>query len=410
MGFISGTPNGKWRANWRDPQGKQKAKTFRTKTEAKRFLAEVETQKAQGSYVSPHAGRVLFGDHAQRWMQTWNTERTTAARDASIMRNHVLAQWAAWPLFKIDHMAVQGWISNLEDKLSRATIVECHRLTSAVLASAVANKLITFNPAEGVRLPKRRKRDTDERIISRADFRGKLLPAVPDFYRAVVATAGGAGLRWGEVAGLCLDAVDLDTGTLRVIRTVVEVGGQTWFKPFPKTSAGRRTVPLPPWLTGIIRGHLNQWPPMDEELVFANMAGKPLRRTLFRSRVWKPSLVRAGLLGSIATASGAFRAQWVDAAGERHLEIFPGYVQAVRHVAKHAHGGPTFHDLRHSYATWLIDDGVPVNMVQRVMGHERASTTLDIYTRRTSDVGRILEALTGDDEDDDPPAGVLATV
>jgi integrase len=36
-----------------------------------------------------------------------------------------------------------------------------------------------------------------------------------------------------------------------------------------------------------------------------------------------------------------------------------------------------FHDLRHSYATWLVDDGVPVNMVQKVMGHERSSTTLD---------------------------------
>jgi len=35
--------------------------------------------------------------------------------------------------------------------------------------------------------------------------------------------------------------------------------------------------------------------------------------------------------------------------------------------------------------TWLVDDGVPVNMVQRVMGHERSSTTLDLYTRRTDD-------------------------
>lgn len=409
MGFINGTPNGKWRANWRDPQGKQKAKTFRTKTEAKRFLVEIEAQKTKGAYVSPYAGRVLFGDHAQRWMQTWNTEQTTAARDSSIMKNHVMPQWGAWPLFKIDHMAVQGWISNLEDKLSRATIVECHRLTSAVLASAVANKLISFNPAEGVRLPRRRKHDTDERIISREDFRRKLLPAVPDFYRGVVAAAGGAGLRWGEAAGLCLDALNLDAGTLRVIRTVVEVSGQTWFKPFPKTGAGRRTIPLPPWLIEIVRAHLRQWPPAEHELVFANMAGKPLRRTLFRSRVWKPSLVRAGLLGSVDGVPGAFCAQWTNTAGERHSETFPKYVQAVRHVAKHACGGPTFHDLRHSYATWLVDDGVPVNMVQRVMGHERASTTLDIYTRRTSDVDRILEALSDDDDGDDPPA-VLSPV
>jgi integrase len=41
---------------------------------------------------------------------------------------------------------------------------------------------------------------------------------------------------------------------------------------------------------------------------------------------------------------------------------------------------PKFHDLRHCYATWLVSDGVPVNVVQAVMGHEQASTTLNRYT------------------------------
>src|SRR5262249_48219978 len=53
----------------------------------------------------------------------------------------------------------------------------------------------------------------------------------------------------------------------------------------------------------------------------------------------------------------------------------------VAHVARRAgSGGLRFHDLRHSYATWLISQGVPVNDVQKVMGHERASTPLDRYT------------------------------
>jgi site-specific recombinase XerD len=74
--------------------------------------------------------------------------------------------------------------------------------------------------------------------------------------------------------------------------------------------------------------------------------------------------------------------------------------EAVRHLAREAAGGLVFHSLRHSYATWLVDDGVPVNMVQQVMGHERSSTTLDLYTRRTEGHGRILRAL--GDADDDP--------
>src|SRR3954449_11717826 len=85
-------------------------------------------------------------------------------------------------------------------------------------------------------------------------------------------------------------------------------------------------------------------------------------------------------------------------------------------VARHQAGGLRFHDLRHSYATWLVDDGVPPNMVQRVLGHERATTTLDLYTRRTANSSRILDALNDadetleDEEPDDGPEPVGAPV
>ena len=94
-----------------------------------------------------------------------------------------------------------------------------------------------------------------------------------------------------------------------------------------------------------------------------------------------------------------FEAQWTDDAGAKSTERFPKEAQAVQHVARNQAGGLRFHDLRHSYATWLVDDGVPPNMVQRVMGHERSSTTLDLYTRRTDNSDRILDAL-NDPEDE----------
>jgi hypothetical protein len=81
MGFVDKTPEGRWRAYFRDPAGKQRSKTFRTKKAAV-FLAEIETSKTRGNYVSPHAGQMRFADHAAQWMDTWNTEITTAARDA----------------------------------------------------------------------------------------------------------------------------------------------------------------------------------------------------------------------------------------------------------------------------------------------------------------------------------------
>jgi integrase len=408
MGFVDKTTAGRFKAYWRDPDGKQRSKTFVLKKDATAFLTEMESTKSRGSYVSPHSGRILFADHAEQWMASWNTAITTAARDRSMMRNHVLPRWGGVQLGKVDHLALQTWVSELGQRRSTATVTRCYLLASAVLRSAVRNRLIPFNPAEEVRIPRIRQHDgTLDRIISRSDLRSRLLPAVPERHRAIVATAAGAGLRWGEAAGLRLDAVDLGQGVIEVVRTVVEVSGHTSFKPFPKSAAGRREVPLPAWLVAIIREHLERWPTEENAPIFANEVGAPLRRTLFRSRIWRPSLVRAGLLGQIR-GEGPYLGRWTDVAGERHEEEFRTRAKAVGEVARRQAGGMRFHDLRHSYATWLVDDGVPVNMVQRVLGHEKSSTTLDLYTRRTDNRSRILDALTDKDDDEGGAADALA--
>lgn len=175
------------------------------------------------------------------------------------MRTHVLPQWGTWPLAKIDHLSVQSWVTALGTRRAPATVAEAHRLTAAVLKSAIKSKLITTNPCEGVRLPRRRRQDNDERVIDRHDVLTRLLPAAPQRYQAIIATAAGTGLRWGEAAGLRLDAVDLDTGVLRVVRTVVEVSGHTAFKLYPKSSAGLRAVPLPEWLVPILCEHITRY-------------------------------------------------------------------------------------------------------------------------------------------------------
>ncbi|GII65371.1 hypothetical protein Skr01_54560 [Sphaerisporangium krabiense] len=64
---------------------------------------------------------------------------------------------------------------------------------------------------------------------------------------------------------------------------------------------------------------------------------------------------------------------------------FPTKEEAVSDVARHAGESLRFHDLRHCYATWLVSDGVPVNDVAGLVGHERISTTLNRYTHASRD-------------------------
>jgi integrase len=98
----------------------------------------------------------------------------------------------------------------------------------------------------------------------------------------------------------------------------------------------------------------------------------------------------------VKLAEGQWRASWPAKDGSSVSVVVGNEREAVAQVVEHAHGGLRFHDLRHSYATWLVTDGVPVNIVQKVMGHEQASATLNRYTHTPDDYGaRVLAAFWG---------------
>lgn len=390
MGHVSKTPAGSFRANWRDPAGQQKAKTFKTKKEASAFLADTEASMNRGSYIDPKVGKLVFGAYAKRWLAGRHVEIRTSERTLSVMRIHVLPKWSAWPLAKIDHLAVQEWVSWLSahKRLAPASVAKCFGALSMVLASAVRARLIPFNPCEGVNLPSTHKPQRASVALAQDEFFGRLLPAVPADHRALVAVAAGAGMRWGEAVGLPWNAVDFDSQVLRVVQVVVESGGMRTIKTYPKSRAGIRSIPMPSFLTDALTARKEALgAELDPtSLVFTNRNGLPPLRSTFRREVWRPSLVRAGLLGAVVEiAPHKWRATWPDDTGLDWDKEFTTERDAVIHVAEHAVGGLRYHDLRHSYATWLVTSGVPVNIVQRVMGHESASTTLNLYTHAPSE-------------------------
>lgn len=178
MSFITRTPAGKYRANWRDPAGRQRAKTFPTKRDANAFLAEIGAAINRGTYVDPGAGKTKFGPYAERWLAARNVDRTTADRDCGLMRNHVVPYWRQAPLAKIDYLAVQEWVGELASRRAPATVTECFRLMSNVMRAAMCDRLIGHNPCEGVRLPKRRKLDIGGKVLTRAEL-AQLLPVIP---------------------------------------------------------------------------------------------------------------------------------------------------------------------------------------------------------------------------------------
>jgi integrase len=148
-------------------------------------------------------------------------------------------------------------------------------------------------------------------------------------------------MRQGELFGLLWEHVDLPGGKLRIVQAAAEVAGKVSIRS-PKTANSARVVELPPVAVKALKEHraiLMKEGNAGSDLVFPAPRGGLIPRSTFRHRYWLP-------------------------------------------ILKHKNVGAAprgFHHTRHTYATLALGAGVPVHVVSRVLGHSKASTTLDIY-------------------------------
>ena len=217
------------------------------------------------------------------------------------MRTRNGRRWGELPLIAVDHSAVQAWVSELSRRLAPATVAECYRLTNSVFKAACRDRLLGFNPCDGVRLPRRRKKDSDDQVISRADFHDRLLPMCLSDMGTRRGRGGEQGCAGGEVAGLGWDAAPVLPASRRTARHPCSRGGtgSRLAKPYPKSKASRRTVPIPPSPSSSCARTPSTTSLSQAGHIFTNEVGGPLWRGHFRARVWRPALVRAGLLGRV---------------------------------------------------------------------------------------------------------------
>jgi hypothetical protein len=84
VGHLRRAPSGNWRAAYRTPEGKERTRTFKTKREARAFLAQVEGDKTRGLYVDPAGAQLRLRELADRWWAAREVELTTVSRIAEL--------------------------------------------------------------------------------------------------------------------------------------------------------------------------------------------------------------------------------------------------------------------------------------------------------------------------------------
>jgi len=326
--------NGKYRARYRDPDGRQKAAHFARKADAENWLVGKEASILEGTYVDPAGGRTLFGVYAKEWAERQTHRPTTRAQVDSHLKNHLLPGFENRSLNSIKPSEVQAWVRGLQEKLAPATVAVVYGHFAGVFKSAVDDRLIPRTPCTSIKLPRAEKKlivplPTDQ-VMALAD-------AVPPRNRAAVMVAAASGLRQGEVFGLQVSNLDLLRRQIHVTQQLVQVTGPPELGP-PKTSASVRVVPIPKFLADELAHHLAEFGTGELGLVFTDEKARPLRRSRFSEAVWGPAAKAVGVPA-----------------------------------------GTVFHSLRHYYASLLIRHGESVKTVQHRLGHASAMETLDTY-------------------------------
>lgn len=348
MAAYDRLPSGKWRARYRIvPGGKQYSRTFRTKAAAQVWAAERESEISRGIIRDPRAGEMAFGEWFEKWLGTRMVEESTALRNDVHARLYVLPQWKGWPVQAITRHEVQAWVARLHAaNVGPPTIRGAVSLLGAALSGAMDAGLAPTNAAHRIRLPAESPKQPRPLSLPEQE---RLLAEFEPPYHALILTALTTGMRWGECAGLTRNRLHLDRAQI-VVQEVAERDGDS--KPHPK---GRRSrsLPLPEETVDALRSHLDALPALAQtyapDRVFVTAQGHRLAYANFRSRVFAPAVERAGIPAPL----------------------------------------PSFHDLRHTYATMLAAGGVPQHIIQYRLGHATARMS-GRYMHATGDDDRIV--------------------
>ena len=122
--------------------------------------------------------------------------------------------------------------------------------------------------------------------------------AVGDRWRCLVEMAAWCGLRFGELAALRKDRIDIRSGTVSVVESAAVLAGGVRYVGPPKSDAGRREVAIPPHILPTVINHLERFSePAPDGLVFVGPRGGVLSSANFGADVWRPAVASVGLKG-----------------------------------------------------------------------------------------------------------------
>ena len=347
-----------------DPHGKRIQKRygkFKTRKEAEKACNETIYQIEHGTFVNPE--NITLGEYLSDWLKTYCEPRLTPCTYESYknnVENHIIPALGKIPLQKLQPVQVQKFINNQskngqlsgEGGLSPGSIRHIFAVLRKSLNHAVKMQYLSRNVCQCVELPKMKQNEAKflnkNQVATMLEaFKGS------DIYLPTL-LAVGLGLRRGELLGLQWQDFDFEKGLVGIRRTLLAKRKEGQLFSECKTEKSNRVLAVPENIISVLKQAQKKQLEnklffgqgyQDHGLVCCNPDGSPVSPSAFDHRFTKA----------------------LEANGLEHIRV---------------------HDLRHTNASLMLSQGVPMKVASERLGHATIVITMDLYSHIDEELQR----------------------
>ena len=344
-GTITKTKEGTWRAQIQ-VDGERLGNTLRTRKQAVEWIRGIKNEFERG--LSIDGISLFYGKFLDEWLivKKQSVAEQTWSYYGQIIKDYIKPNLGYLRIREITSRKIQKFYNDMvENGVGLRTIEKSHTRIHASLNAAVRYGMIPSNPDNGTEPPKPKKKEM--KFLNKEEVHKFLKVAKENedrnyvlYYLAIV-----TGMRQGELLGLKWKNVDLDEGIISVNQNLKRIPGGGLILDKPKTKTSIRSIKIGKESIKVMR---NQ----NRKLEFEKKNNKEL---------WKDDgFVFPSTIGTAMDPSALVK--------KFKLSLKRAGLQRIR-----------FHDLRHTSASLMLNNGIDIFVASKRLGHAKPSITLDVY-------------------------------